>query len=412
MASDNAEGLSIMKEFGPPPEIMQEVMKEQIKNLGQKIENEQDAQKLQILKQRVEEDETVKAELEAKNPEIFKKIDDRGMILSQGMNEATVRAQIEKAKAELAEARNEFPSADQEMIKMSPASRLLEISPKQLSEAEEALAVGQIGKAFGQATAALHQANSVRKIVKEVDLRKEIGQKRQEEFRQKYEQMNSQEGQGGPGGPNPQGRQTGQPGESGGQRTMPPQDFGNIDMMKCSMPQKPQCPGPVSMKKDENGCPLIFCLDAPNQNQSNVSPQQYQSQEGQMPRDTNQMPQSTTEQFQPKQPGSSPFPNHPTPEMKQQIIQQMNQATPAERMESGVMSQPIQSAPPSTQEFKPPTQESTSSFAPPVGEINFAAPIAPPLIQESPAAGPTQILFEKLGAGIIMFWDGFTEIIK
>lgn len=458
MASDNPEGMAIMKEFGPPPEILQEVMKEQIRNLEQKIGNEQDAQKLMILKQRVEEDETVRNELASSNPEIFRKIDDRQMVLNQGMNEETANQQIEKAKAEVERALAEFRGADQTFAQMTPASQLLQAAQKHIASAQGLLAEGKEAQhAWGQATAALHEANSVRKIAKEVDLRKEIGQKRQEEFKQKYEQMmgdqeNGASGAGGEffesGGGQDQisGRNTE---NNGGKPRLlgPPVEFGEVDMMKCSMPQKPQCPGQASMKQDGQGCPQFFCLDAPNQRQtqedSSGSSQQFRPQDRQMPngeqmkKEQNmqyqkepfrqemqqnenfmrpRMSQPQTEQFQPK-PESSQTQSYPTPEIKQEYIQtpeikqeyipKTEQMVPVERIESAAPNQTTQYSPPTTEQFVPTTQQTAPA------PIQETAPTYSPTPSPTPSTfQPMRTMFEKMGAGIIMFWDGFLEVIK
>lgn len=461
LASDNPEGMAIMKEFGPPPEIMHEIMKEQVQKLSQRIETEQDAQKLQILKQRVQEEETVRQELEAKNPEIFRQIDEREIVLNQGMNQSTAQAQIDKAKEELAKAQRDYSATDQTMLQMSPASRLLEAAQKHISNAETALSEDKIGQAFGQATAALHEANSVRRIIKEISLRKEVGQKRMEELQNQYQQMMPPEQEPGPGDDMPpgDGQAPGeQPPESqvGGQAggMMPPPDFGGIDMMRCPMPAKPErCYGPVIMKKDEQGCPQLLCSSAGGE--SGELPPESEAETGAPgPRPTVKpvlMPippgeeRACVQVITPaKDPASGRCVEFPTPcDVPSGWIKapECGIETPGTRPMPTILSPYIRPTPPS-EILSPTTSPQPNSSAPQIScprEINpvcgsdnktytnaclanlAGAEIKAnmscelmniPKIPEIPSFSPRQTLLEKIGASILLTWEGFLELIK
>ena len=77
LAGDAPEHIAIIKEFGPPQEIMTEILKEQMEKLSERVETTEDAAKLEILKRKIEEDETIKIELENRRPQIFQEIEER-----------------------------------------------------------------------------------------------------------------------------------------------------------------------------------------------------------------------------------------------------------------------------------------------------------------------------------------------
>lgn len=175
LAGDMPEHIAIIKEFGPPPEIMAEIMKEQVERLSQKIETTEDATKLAFLKARIEEEETIKKELETRNPEIFRKIDEREDMFLMGMDERRASQRIGEAQAELEKAVAEIEAnqAIHDLLRQAPTFVLIDNAEKHLAKAKEAFSAANYGEAFGLATATLHEANSVRRIIKEMQLRGE-----------------------------------------------------------------------------------------------------------------------------------------------------------------------------------------------------------------------------------------------
>ncbi|MCK4473818.1 hypothetical protein KAU40_00985 [Candidatus Parcubacteria bacterium] len=176
LAGDMPEHIAIIKEFGPPPEMLTEIMRKQAERLSQRIDTEEDATKLAFLKARIEEEETIKNELEASHPEIFRKIDEREDMLFMDIDKERVSQRIGEARGELAVVVVEMGeikgnSELQEMLRRAPTYVLLDNAQKHLDKAEAAFDDENYGEAFGLATSALHQANSVLRIIKETQLR-------------------------------------------------------------------------------------------------------------------------------------------------------------------------------------------------------------------------------------------------
>ena len=192
IAGDAPEHIEIIKEFSPPPEIMNEILKEQVAKLSQKIETVQDAAKLQQLKQRITEEKMIKKELEARAPELFTRVEEKVKEKIQEINKDKAAEQLEKAKIEVAKAAEdliEFQAKTKlgENLKNTPALVLLENAKKHLESADQAFNKGDYGRAFGKAISALHNANNVRQIIKKIELREEIAEKRMEEMEKMME---------------------------------------------------------------------------------------------------------------------------------------------------------------------------------------------------------------------------------
>ena len=173
LAGDMPEHIAIIKEFGPPPEMLTEIMKEQVERLSQRIDTEEDATKLAFLKARIEEEETIKNELETSHPQIFRKIDEREEIFFMDMDEKRVSQRIGEANAELSQAAREIEANKDiyALLRQAPTFVLMENAEKHLTNAKQAFSDENYGEAFGLATSALHQANSVLRIIKETQLR-------------------------------------------------------------------------------------------------------------------------------------------------------------------------------------------------------------------------------------------------
>lgn len=173
---EDPDDMAIIQEFGPPPQMLNEILKEQALRLSEKIQTTEDAERLQILKQRIDEEESVKSALEQRHPEIFKKIEMKEEVMFGKMDKEKAEKQISAAQEEINLAESEIAASSHQDIlnKFTPASRILSQAKNKLAKAQAAIAENNFGMAFGNATAALHMANEVRKIVKEVALREEI----------------------------------------------------------------------------------------------------------------------------------------------------------------------------------------------------------------------------------------------
>ncbi len=185
LAGDAPEHIAIIKEFGAPREIMTEILKEQMEKLSKRIETTEDVIKLEFLKTRIEEDETIMRELENRYPQIFQKIEAREDIFFKEMSPEKPLARLEQAKKEIIAAEEEFAALDDEtkneITQRSPFRVLLTNAQKKIASAQEAYDNKFYGEAFGQATAAFLEANNACRIIKDISLRREWGEKRLEE---------------------------------------------------------------------------------------------------------------------------------------------------------------------------------------------------------------------------------------
>ena len=194
LAGDMPEHMEIIKEFAPSVEIMNEIIVRQTDNIRERILNIDDVGKIQHLKNRIDDDSFVRQELEKRAPSIFQQIDSRIENKFEKISKERVMEKLEKAKHEIAQAEKdfrEFLTKEEigEYIKKSPASQHLEQARKHFDEAKQAFEQEKYGHAFGQATAAFHQLNSVWRFVKEIELKHEIAHKRIEKMEQTMEDM-------------------------------------------------------------------------------------------------------------------------------------------------------------------------------------------------------------------------------
>ena len=189
LAGNAPEHIAIIKEFGPPPEIMTEILKEQMEKLSEKIETTEDVARLEILKRKIEEDETITRELESRYPQIFERIEERENFFFEEMSPQKAIARLKQAKKEIIVAEDGFAALDLELdleiknkiVKESPFQVLLANAQKKIASAQEAYDKEFYGEAFGLANAAFHEANNAHRIIKEISLRREWGEKRLEE---------------------------------------------------------------------------------------------------------------------------------------------------------------------------------------------------------------------------------------
>jgi len=177
LAGDAPEHIAIIEEFGPAPKIKAEIMKKQIERLKQKIETVEDAEKLEFLKRKIEEDERIKKELENRDPRVIEKIKERENFLLEGMKPEKALERIEEAKKEIITAEEEFAALDSEtkneITQRTPFQVLLANAQKKLEAAQIAYDEGIYGRAFGLSNAAFHEANNALRIIKEISLRQE-----------------------------------------------------------------------------------------------------------------------------------------------------------------------------------------------------------------------------------------------
>ncbi len=187
LAGDTPEHIEIIKEFGPPPEILNEILKEQVEKLSKKIQTTQDIEKIQILKERIAEEDMIREELEKRAPDIFRQIETKFEQGLENIKQDKAAEQLEKAKIDLVRAEKdltEFLEKKElsEHLRNSPASVLVENAKKHITNAEKTFDEGKYGQAFGQATAVMSNANNVWRIIKEVELREKIAGKRIEKM--------------------------------------------------------------------------------------------------------------------------------------------------------------------------------------------------------------------------------------
>lgn len=178
LAGNDPSHIQVIKEFAPSPEIMQGILREQVAKLNAKIETAEDAQRLEVLKSRIQEEDDIRAEVEKRNPDMFKKLEARQQeIFAKGFDSVAINNQIKQLEGQIQESENALQNADQAMIGMTPANMFLQSSKERLEKARAAVEQGKIGEAFGMITSGLQQATGVLRISKEMEVRKEVMQK-------------------------------------------------------------------------------------------------------------------------------------------------------------------------------------------------------------------------------------------
>lgn len=194
LAGDMPEHMEIIKEFAPPPELMEEILRKQADNVREKLLNIDDVEKIQHLKDRIHDDSFVRQELERRAPDIFQQVDRRIEDKFMEISKERAMEKLEKAKNEINQAEKNFKEFLEkegigEYLKNSPAPQHLENAKKLLREAETAFDQEKYGHALGQVNAAFHQLNSVWRFVKEFELKHEVAHKRFEEMEETMEDM-------------------------------------------------------------------------------------------------------------------------------------------------------------------------------------------------------------------------------
>jgi hypothetical protein len=185
LAGGAPEHIAIVKEFGPPREIMTEILREQMEKLSERIETTEDIARLEFLKRKIEEDETITRELRNRRPQIFQKIEAREDFFFEEMSPEKALARLEQAKKEIIAVEEEFAALDDEtkneITQRSSFRVLLANAQKKIASAQEAHNKEFFGEAFGMANAAFNEANNAHRIIKNISLRQEWQDERIEE---------------------------------------------------------------------------------------------------------------------------------------------------------------------------------------------------------------------------------------
>lgn len=196
LAGDSPEHIQVLKEFGRPTEIMTEIMKKQTEKLGQLIENIQDAERLELFKGKIEEEEIVKEELKSQRPDIFRKIEGKEKFFFERMEPKNTSSQLQKAQEEILLAEKEFGALDESVknriLEKSSFEVLLNLANKRLDQAQEGLDSQSSGQVFGQTTSALHQASNARRIIKEISIRQETPEMKKTKMEEKFFEKETQ----------------------------------------------------------------------------------------------------------------------------------------------------------------------------------------------------------------------------
>lgn len=194
LAGDTPEQIEVIKEFVPAPEIMNQILQKQTEKIMEKIQTMDDAEKIQQLKERINENTSIKQDLEKKMPNISREIENKLKEKIEEISKEKSAEQLEKAKREIDQVEkklNELSANENfgEYLKKSAAPKHLEQAKKHLDEAKTAFEQEKYGHAFGQATSALNQISSAWKIIKEIELRHDVAQKRIETMEQNMEEI-------------------------------------------------------------------------------------------------------------------------------------------------------------------------------------------------------------------------------
>ncbi len=186
ISGDVPNHITVINNLGTTAEIVDGVVASQSEKLGRVIANIKQPEKLEMLKQRIDE-EGVEEELKKHRPDILQEIEDQENDLLENVSEEKASSQIQKAKEEILAAEDEFASLSEEdkaLIAEKTSFRvLLANAQKKLAEAEEAFEEGSYGKAFGTANAAFHNANNALITIKRILLKEDIFQDKEIEKR-------------------------------------------------------------------------------------------------------------------------------------------------------------------------------------------------------------------------------------
>ncbi|MBU4369372.1 hypothetical protein KKG58_01260 [Patescibacteria group bacterium] len=194
LAGDMPEHMEILRDFAPQSELMNEMFNKQANNVMEKILNIDDVEKMQNLKDRINNDSFIKQEFEKITPDIFQQVDNRIANQFEEISKERVIERLEKAKNEIDQTEKNFKELLTqkeigEYLKNSPAPQHLANAKKLLQEAKTAFDQEKYGNSLGQINAAFNQLNSVWRFVKEFELKHEVAQKRVIEMEQTMENM-------------------------------------------------------------------------------------------------------------------------------------------------------------------------------------------------------------------------------
>ena len=194
LAGDMPEHMEIFKEFAPPPELMNQILRIQADNVREKLLNIDDLEKIQHLKDRINDYDFVKQELERRVPDIFQQVDSRIEYKFAEISKERAMEKLEKAKDEISQTEQNLKKLLQkegigEYLKNSPALKHLEIAKKHLQEAKTAFDQEKYGHALGQVNATFNQLNYVWRFIKEFELKHDVAQKRFKEMEETMEKM-------------------------------------------------------------------------------------------------------------------------------------------------------------------------------------------------------------------------------
>lgn len=172
MAGDSPEHIKISEEFKVPQEVVQKTAE----RIANKVEAMKDPEKIEILKNKLEE-EAIKSKLQEVKPGVIEKVEEKSEAVSKSIDAKTAQVKIQEAKDIIAAVEKLFAGISIEdpvylELKKSNFATLLETAKKHLAKAEEAFKEGNFGEAFGQATAAWHNANNAQAVFLKITTRK------------------------------------------------------------------------------------------------------------------------------------------------------------------------------------------------------------------------------------------------
>ena len=185
-AGDAPEHIVIIKEFAPSVKITNKIIKEQVIKLENKIRTIKDAGEIRIFKEKIEENETIKQEVLQHRPQIMSRIEETEEVFLKEID-------VEKAKRQIEEAAKALKAAE-ELPEEEISAPLLDNAREHLESARKALEEEKYGEAFGQATAALHNANNARRKNEEVKFQFRIKEERIEKIKERVPEIEFPEG--------------------------------------------------------------------------------------------------------------------------------------------------------------------------------------------------------------------------
>jgi putative hemolysin len=243
VAGGTTEGIEVLQESGISPMLVQEITKETIAKISRRIENVQDPEKLENLKQDISEDKEIKEIIERNFPALFDKLEVKKENSLKDINKIKVEEQIRKAKEAIVLCEKEIQELGEGAKKEIIGSGLLENAKKHLETSISVFNENKIGEAFGRATAVLNKAGNCRKLINKLASQGAFKQERTEEFKKVMDEI---------------------------KKEMPsveiPDEIISEDMaVRCPMlvpPTSNSCNGKWVVQKTSAGCPLFKCLNA------------------------------------------------------------------------------------------------------------------------------------------------------